>query len=119
MVDDHTKLNEKIAPIAGNMGVTPPTHLNKEDQAEYNKLNSLSGDDFDKEYIAAMVKDHHADLREFRQEANSTADPTLKQAVDEGANVVHDHMVMIDKIAQNKGIATPGAHGKSGSPPKE
>ena len=119
MVDDHTKLNEKMVPIASSMGVTPPTHLNKEDQAEYNKLSSLSGDDFDKEYVATMVKDHHADLREFRQEANSTTDPTLKQAVSDGANVVHDHMVMIDKIAQNKGIAMPGAHGKSGSSSKE
>jgi putative membrane protein len=119
MVEDHSKLNEKMAPIASNMGVNPPTHLNKEDQAEYNKLNSLSGDAFDKEYIAMMVKDHHTDLREFRQEASSTSDPTLKAAVDEGANVIHDHMVMIDKIAQNKGVAAPGAHGKPGSSSKE
>jgi putative membrane protein len=119
MVDDHTKLNEKMAPIASSMGVSAPKHLNKEDQAEYNKLNSLSGDDFDKEYIAAMVKDHHTDLREFRQEATSTTDPTLKQAVDDGASVIHDHMVMIDKIAQNKGIAAPGTHGKSSLSSKE
>lgn len=115
MVEDHTKLNEKMAPIADSMGVMVPKHLNKEDQAEYDKLSSLSGDAFDKEYITAMVKDHHADLREFRTEANSTTDPTLKQAVTDGANVIHDHMVMIDKIARSKGIATPGDRSKQGA----
>lgn len=117
MVDDHTKLNEKMGAIADSMGVMAPKHLNKEDQAEYDKLNSLSGDDFDKEYIAAMVKDHHADLREFRIEANSTTDPTLKQAVTEGAQVIREHMVMIDKIARSKGIATPAGHGHPAPPP--
>lgn len=119
MVDDHTKLNEKMAPIADSMGVTVPRHLNKEDQAEYDKLSSLSGDAFDKEYITAMVKDHHTDLREFRAEANSTTDPTIKQAVSDGAIVIHEHMVMIDKIARSKGIATPGERGKQGGAPSQ
>lgn len=117
MVDDHTKLNEKMASVADSLGVMLPKHLNKEDQAEYDKLIALSGDAFDKEYIAFMVKDHHADLREFRIEANSTNDPDLKQAVTDGAQVIHDHMVMIDKIARSRGIATPGGHGKPAPSP--
>ncbi|HEX7159240.1 MAG TPA: DUF4142 domain-containing protein [Edaphobacter sp.] len=112
MVDDHTKLNQQLVPIADSMGVSVPKHLNREDQAEYAKLSALSGDAFDKEYIALMVKDHHADLRDFRTEANNTTDAELRQAVVDGANVIHDHMVMIDKIAHNKGIATPGGRGK-------
>jgi putative membrane protein len=119
MVDDHTKLNEKLANIADSMGVMVPRRLNKEDQAEYLKLSALSGDAFDREYIVLMVKEHHADLRDFRIEANNTTDAELRQAVNDGANVIHDHMVMIDKIAQNKGVAAPGAHGKPGSSPKE
>jgi putative membrane protein len=117
MVDDHTKLNQTIAPLADSMGVMVPTHLNKEDQAEYEKLSALSGDDFDKAYITAMVKDHHEDLRDFRIEANATTDPTLKDAVTDGARVIHDHMVMIDKIARSKGIATPGGHNRPPTPP--
>lgn len=117
MVDDHTKLNEKMGPVADSMGVMTPKHLNKEDQAEYDKLSALSGDAFDKEYIAFMVKDHHADLREFRIEANNTTDANLKQVVTEGAQVIHDHMVMIDKIARSRGIATPGGRGGSMPPP--
>ena len=47
MVEDHTRLNEQMKPIADTLGVNAPKHLNKVDQAEYDKLSSLSGDAFD------------------------------------------------------------------------
>jgi putative membrane protein len=107
MVDDHTKLNNDMAPIADSMGVRLPKDLNKEDQAEYDKLNSLSGNNFDMEYLSFMVKDHHKDLREFRQEAASTTDPTLQTAVANATKVIHEHSVMVDKLAREKGIPVP------------
>ena len=112
MVDDHTRLNDEMAPIAESKGVTLPKKLSKSDQAVYDKLNTLSGDAFDKEYIAHMVKDHHTDLREFRTEATSTTDPQLKATVDKAAQVIHDHMVLADKLAQEKGITAPGRGSK-------
>jgi putative membrane protein len=116
MVEDHTKLNNEMAPIAKSMGVTPPQTLDKKNQAEYDKLSGLSGDEFDTEYVSLMVKDHHEDLRDFRAEANATSNPVLKTAVENAATVIHEHMVMIDKIAQNKGVAVPG-HGNHGRTP--
>ena len=118
MVTDHTELNNEMAPIADSLGITLPKKLSKEDQAEYDKLNGMSGDDFDKEYVSFMVKDHHQDLREFRTEAANTSDPALKNAADRGAKVIHAHMIMVDKIAREKGIATPGHNGgKPATPP--
>ncbi|MBB5338237.1 DUF4142 domain-containing protein [Tunturiibacter gelidoferens] len=117
MVDDHTKLNNDMAPIADSMGVRLPTNLNKEDQAEYDKLNGLSGNDFDMEYLSFMVKDHHKDLHEFRQEAASTTDPTLQTAVNNATKVIHEHSMMVDKLAREKGVPMPPHGGnKSASP---
>jgi putative membrane protein len=113
MVDDHTALNNEMAPIADSMGVRVPKSLNKKDQAEYDKLNGLSGNDFDTEYLTAMVKDHHKDLREFHEEVSSTTDPTLKAAVQKGETVIKQHTMMVDQLAQNKGIAIPGQSGKN------
>lgn len=112
MVDDHTRLNDDMAPIAQSKGVALPRKMSKSDQAEYDKLGTLSGEAFDKEYIAYMVKDHHADLREFRTESASTNDPDLKVAVDKAAQVIREHMVLADKLAHNKGIQAPGRGGK-------
>ena len=116
MVDDHTKLNNEMAPIADSMGVRLPKDLNKEDQAEYDKLNALSGDNFDMEYLSFMVKDHHKDLHEFRQEAASTTDPTLQAAVANGTKVIHEHTMMVDKLAHDKGVPLP-QRGSTPAPP--
>src|SRR5258708_37098481 len=91
MVEDHTRLNLEIAQVADSMGVMLPKSMNKEDQAEYDKLNALSGNDFDIEYLTFMVKDHHKDLHEFRMEAASPTDPALHNEVVKAHDVIHDH----------------------------
>jgi putative membrane protein len=117
MVDDHTALNNEMATVADTLGVMLPKKMNKDDQAEYDKLSALSGDDFDMEYLRFMVKDHHTDLREFRIEAASTSDQTLRDAVDKGSKMIHEHMVMVDKMAKAKGIPMPGRSKPTPVPP--
>jgi putative membrane protein len=118
MVEDHTKMNLEIAQVADSIGVMLPKSMNKEDQAEYNKLNALSGNDFDIEYLTFMVKDHHQDLHEFRMEAASSADPTLHNEVVKAQSVIHEHTVMVDKLARAKGIPVPvhGGHKPNPAP---
>lgn len=108
MVDDHTRLNQQMAQMADSIGTMLPKKMGKADQAEYDKLNALSGEDFDKEYIAYMVKDHHEDLREFRVASSSTSNAELKAVVDQGAHMIREHMIMADKMAHERGIPMPG-----------
>lgn len=116
MVEDHTKMNNEMAQVADSLGVMLPKSMNKEDQAEYDKLNGLSGNDFDMEYLSFMVKDHHKDLHEFRMEAASRADPTLRDEVVKAEGVIHDHTVMVDKLARAKGIPIPSHGGHKPTP---
>ncbi len=104
MVEDHTKLNDKMSQIATQIGVTPPTGKPMVATAEEAKLKVLSGDAFDKSYIEAMVKDHKEDLAEFNKEIASTSDPELKQAVSQGKQVVAEHLHLIETIAQKHGV---------------
>ena len=107
MIDDHTMLIANMKPFADQMGVQPPTTLKPEHQQEAQRLKAMSGAGFDKEYITAMVADHHKDLGEFKAEEASTANPDLKSTVAQGEQVVSQHTTMIDQMAQAKGIATP------------
>ena len=107
MVDDHTKLQETMKPFAEQAGVTPPANLNAKDQALDKRLSALSGDTFDKQYVAAMVKDHHKDLSDFKMEVSSTKNAQLKDAVSQGEQVIQEHTTMIEGIAQkNDGVRT-------------
>lgn len=104
MVTDHTRLNETMKPIAESMSVVLPTKLSKMDQAEYDKLNAMSGDDFDKEYLAYMTTDHHHDLKEFENEAESGGDPALKDAAANGLKVIARHTRMVEKLDVAHGV---------------
>jgi putative membrane protein len=118
MVDDHTALNSEMATVADSLGVRAPKTIDKKDQTELDKLNGLSGTDFDTEYLTVMVKAHHKDLHEFRMEAANTQDPTLKAAVEKGGKVIGEHTRMVDKLARDKGIPMPARGGKMpGAPP--
>jgi putative membrane protein len=115
MIDDHTKLNNDMAQVADTLGIMLPKSMSKEDQAEYDKLKGLSGNDFDTEYLTFMVKDHHQNQHEFRLEAASRTDPALHDAVVNAERVIHDHTVTVDKLARARGIPVP-THGKHPAP---
>jgi putative membrane protein len=114
MVEDHTALNENLKAVGDSMGVMVPKHISKEDQAELDKLNGLSGDAFDTEYLTMMVKEHHHDLRGFRVEAVGTQDAALREAVEKGAQTIHEHLVKVDELAKSKGIEVPHRHHENG-----
>jgi putative membrane protein len=115
MVEEHTALNKDLENVADSMGVMLPKHINKEDQTELDKLNGLSGDAFDTEYLTMMVKGHHHDLREFRVEAEGTQDEALRDAVVKGSKTIHEHLVMVDQLAKSKGIEVPHRHHENGA----
>ena len=50
MVREHTQMADTMKPFCRVLGLTPPTGPDSDHQDEINKLNGLSGKDFDKEY---------------------------------------------------------------------
>ena len=98
MVVEHTALAARMQPFAQAWGLTPPTSMDSDHQAEFDKLNGLSGADFDKEYMTAMDKDHHLALDLFTAEAGSTTDAKFKATVLQGKSVVSAHTHMADSM---------------------
>jgi putative membrane protein len=108
MVKDHTKLNEQMAPIATDLHMNPPTGLSDEDQAEYDKLKGLQGQQFDQEYITVMLADHKKDLAAFQQEATQGELAPEKQAAQKGESVIQMHLDKIQQIAQAHNMPASG-----------
>ena len=105
MVDDHGKANDELKEIASKKNFALPTDLDSEAKATYDKLTKLSGTDFDKAYIDAMVKDHDKDVKEFKKEASTGGvDPDLKAWAEKTLTVIeqHDHIAHQDKDAIKK-----------------
>jgi putative membrane protein len=92
MAKDHTRLNSEIASMAKNIGLTVPSTLSSEQQAEYAKLAKLSGASFDTAYMNLMVKDHTSDLAAFRREEAATQNRELKATVSKAIPVIEEHL---------------------------
>ena len=101
MVADHQQMGDKwFKPVAKQMGVSEPKGPSKKDKKLMEKLQGLSGPQFDTEYMQAMVKDHKEDLKEFQNEAQMAQDPNVKQIAQQGATVISQHLQLAEKIAQ-------------------
>ena len=92
MVDDHTTAGYELSTIASKKGVTMPSGLDAKDQALKDKLSKLNGSDFDKAYMQDMVKDHRADVAEFKKEANSGQDADVKAFAAKTLPTLEDHL---------------------------
>jgi putative membrane protein len=116
MVEDHTKANNELEQIARAQNIQLPTALDQDHQDAMQKLQGLSGADFDREYIDAMVdghqdavdllKDHADDLKDNAQGApvgTSGAAPGKAQADQWAANTlpaVQSHLDMAKQIQE-------------------
>jgi putative membrane protein len=98
MFDDHRKANDKLKSIAQAENMTLPNSLNARDQAEYTKLQTLSGVDFDRAYVRDMVKDHEQDVKQLQKEASSGKDPQMKRLASETLPTVEEHLSKIRGI---------------------
>jgi putative membrane protein len=107
IIDDHETINKDFVNIADSMGVRVARKMNKEQQAEYDKLNGLSGKDFDAEYVIYMQQSHFKDLRSFYQEVAATADEDLQQNILRARKTIHDHLGLIRDTAKDEGIVLP------------
>jgi putative membrane protein len=107
-VEEHTQLCDQMKTIAQQLGVKEPKGPSKKDQQLMAKLEGLSGPQFDEAYIQAMVKDHKQDLKEFRDEAQMALNQNIKQAAQQGAGVISQHLQLIQQIAQNHNVALEG-----------
>jgi putative membrane protein len=77
MVQDHTQALDKLRSAAGGSQNEPS--LSKEHQQMSDKLARLSGAQFDRAYMDAMVRDHQQAVQAFQREANNGGGSTRQK----------------------------------------
>lgn len=100
MITDHTKANEELMNIA------------KEENLDLSKTSAkpmsmtASGDNFDKEYLTMLKKDHEKDIADFEKEANDSGtkeDSDVKAFAKKTLPTLKEHLQMVeDALAKVK-----------------
>jgi putative membrane protein len=94
MVDDHTQANTELNIIAARLRMDAPKDLNKHDQNVLDRIEKTSGPEFDKEYVAQMVKDHEDAVDLFTEEANDGNNTEIKGFAQQTLPMLQNHLQM-------------------------
>jgi putative membrane protein len=103
MVDDHTKGLQEVQQVAQAKNVTLPTEPDAKHKKMADRLNALSGEEFDKTYIAnAGVNDHKAAHKLVTDAQQKAKDPDIKALAAKLQPTIDQHMKSVPQMAAGK-----------------
>jgi len=97
MVADHAKANQELRDLATSKGVDLPEKAVQHDSTG-DRLALLRGQEFDRQYVNDMVRDHKRDVAEFRHMQSTVSDPDVKAWIDKTLPTLEDHLKTIEGI---------------------
>lgn len=122
MIDDHTKAQSELEKIAKSKGVSLPSKPDAKHQTAMKKLNTLSGAEFDKQYMKQAGVDDHREAHQLLERVSKQAnDDDLKQYAATTLQAIDQHGKMAKEMTGSQssgGSADKGATGSSASPDK-
>jgi putative membrane protein len=115
MVEDHTNAQKKLEELAAQKGVQLPTQPDKQHMAEMKKLQNLSGEKFDKQYLAqGGMRDHREAQKMLSRVEQRAQDEDLKKLASEMLPTIDEHMKTA-RETQREATTSTGSSGASGA----
>lgn len=114
MIDDHTKALGEVQQLAQTKGITLPSTLDRAHKAKADKLAAMSGDGFDRAYMAQAGVSEHKKTHSMLTKAQARAkDADIKAlvtrmtpTVDQHLNAAKELHGSMSKATGNSGTAT-------------
>lgn len=92
MVRDHTKAGQELKSIAAKHSIELKADLNDDSKDLRERLAKLSGNEFDREYIKAMVDDHEKAVDDVKEKAEKSDNPEIKQWASKTLPTLEQHL---------------------------
>lgn len=104
MVEDHSKAGDELKQLAAQKKVTLPADVLPTHKESMDKLSKLSGSDFDKEYVRAMVAAHEKDVAAFENVSKTAVDADVKTFAAKTLPTLKTHLETIKVLAEKMGV---------------
>jgi putative membrane protein len=98
MVTDHTKTSSDLKPLAQQANVPIPSALDSSHQSMLDKLRSLKGEDFTKQYLDDQVSAHKAAVSLFKRYGNGGDNQQIKSWASSTLPTLQHHLDMAQKL---------------------
>ena len=106
MIEDHTKARQEVQQLASKGGIQLPGHRGESHNDIKDQLSKLSGKEFDRAYMTAMLREHGKEMKELEQQALMETNQEVRQWAAGAVSVVKEHLTKATTIASSLGIAT-------------
>ncbi|WP_433243243.1 DUF4142 domain-containing protein [Streptosporangium sp. CA-135522] len=107
LVSDHTKLDKKLQQVAQRLNVTLPTDPSARQQAKAKELSGLSGAEFDKAWVKAMINGHRAALIATKREISNGSVPQVKALARSAEPIIQGHLDKLLAVQKSLGALGP------------
>ena len=104
MMQDHLRASEELGKLTTQEGIRETGELSMPHQRIQRMLSQLLGMDFDKAYMAFMVRDHIKLIGDWEQRSPTLADPRVKHWIAGLLPVLKDHLEQGRTIAAAIGV---------------
>ena len=95
MIADHKKADEDVKNLAKNKNITLSNDLDAKNQADYDRLAKLNGDEFDRAYLSGLIKDHEEDVDKAKEFSKVGKDDDVKALADKCLPTFQEHLRMV------------------------
>ena len=103
MVRDHSKANQELNAIAAQSNLKLPDQVELKHTLMVARLSKLSGSEFDRKYLQAMVQNHQKSVARFKKALKKVKDQALNAWTATTLPVLRQHLQMAKDVAQKLG----------------
>jgi putative membrane protein len=109
MVTDHSSMQREWANVTSQSGARISAAANPQMQGQISRLERLSGSNFDRAYMTAMVQNHQQALNTFETRGRMTQSAEVRSLVARGLPSLQEHLTLARQIAVQVGSDTTAA----------
>ena len=103
MVEDHGAMQEQWDALIRQNGLPIEPGLAPAEERQVSRLERLSGRAFDREYLAAMIRDHRKNARTFQRMEPSLHSSDVRRLAASGLNTVQEHLTTAQQLERRAG----------------
>jgi putative membrane protein len=106
MVTDHTKLEDQWTSVASKNGLAFKPGLGRMHERKINRLEKVSGKDFDRSYMTTMIQQHQDEVDYLQNEGRSAQSAPVRDLVTSSLPTLQEHLTQAREIGIKVGADT-------------
>jgi putative membrane protein len=108
MVADHNNLQNQLTSVASTGGQSFTPTMDSRHQNQINRLQGLSGAEFDRTYMSLMIRAHQRDVNNFQTQSQSANSAQVRTLATNSLPVLQQHLSLAQQVGGQVGADSTG-----------